>query len=202
VGAFHGILHRLPNRYRGNADANRYPSNSPISRISTVANSRNNSCIVASGVYTWVRLKAVNETTKFSQSVSQSVTKMTRPVSKLTWSSAVRVARSVSCKVTSDRRSWRRLKWEPARSTVWLHRASLNSTPHRASPSEEQYSQQTSKQQHRQPTSTTSRPAIAINRRPVTSRAPLHAPHNASCVFTERANLQPSINCGNPHTGY
>jgi hypothetical protein len=30
-------------------------------------------------------------------------------------------------------------------------------------------------------TSTTSRPAIAINRRPVTSRAP----HNASCVFTD-----------------
>jgi hypothetical protein len=46
-----------------------------------------------------------------------------------------------------------------------------------------------------------SRPAIAINRRPVTSRAPLPAPHNASCVFTERANksayhLQPSTNCG------
>jgi hypothetical protein len=45
-----------------------------------------------------------------------------------------------------------------------------------------------------------SRPAIAIDRRPVTSRAPLHAPHNASCVYTERANksayhLQPSINC-------
>jgi hypothetical protein len=44
------------------------------------------------------------------------------------------------------------------------------------------------------------RPAISINRRPVTSRAPLQAPHNASCVFTERVNksayhLQPSINC-------
>jgi hypothetical protein len=43
-------------------------------------------------------------------------------------------------------------------------------------------------------------PAIAINRRPVTSRALLQAPHNASCVFTERANksayhLQPNINC-------
>jgi hypothetical protein len=32
----------------------------------------------------------------------------------------------------------RRLKWEPARSTLWLHRASLNSKPHRASTSEEQ----------------------------------------------------------------
>jgi hypothetical protein len=44
-----------------------------------------------------------------------------------------------------------------------------------------------------------SHPAIAINRRPVTPRAP----HNASCVFTERANknayhLQPNINCGIP----
>jgi hypothetical protein len=45
------------------------------------------------------------------------------------------------------------------------------------------------------------RQAIAINRRPVTSRAPLQAPHNASCVFTERANksayhLHTNINCG------
>jgi hypothetical protein len=52
-----------------------------------------------------------------------------------------------------------------------------------------------------QPTSTTGRPATATNRRPVTSRAP----HNASCVFTERINksayhLQPNINCGDtPH---
>jgi hypothetical protein len=61
-----GSSHRLPNRYRGNAYANRYPSNSPINRISMVTNNRNNSCIVASGVYTWVRLKAVNETTRIS----------------------------------------------------------------------------------------------------------------------------------------
>jgi hypothetical protein len=52
-----------------------------------------------------------------------------------------------------------------------------------------------------------SRPDIAINRRPVTSRALPQALHNASCVFTERSNksayhLQPSINCGDtpPHT--
>jgi hypothetical protein len=43
-------------------------------------------------------------------------------------------------------------------------------------------------------------PAIAINRRPVTLRAPSQAPHNESCVFTERVNksayhLQPSIDC-------
>jgi hypothetical protein len=35
-----------------------------------VTNSRNNARIVASGVYTWVRLKAVNETTRISESVS------------------------------------------------------------------------------------------------------------------------------------
>jgi hypothetical protein len=61
VGAFHGSFHRLPNRYRGNAYANRYPSNSPINRISIVTNNRNNSCIVASGVYTWVRHKTSTE---------------------------------------------------------------------------------------------------------------------------------------------
>jgi hypothetical protein len=87
---------------------------------------------------------------------------------------------------------------QPDQLTLWLHRASLNSTPHRASLSEQQ---QSSKQRHRQPTSTTSRPAIAINRRRVTPRAPLQASHNASCVITVRVNksayhLQPIINCG------
>jgi hypothetical protein len=53
------------------------------------------------------------------------------------------------------RTQWSRLYWEPARSTLWLDQASLNSTPHRASLSEEQHSQQSSKQQRRQPTSTT-----------------------------------------------
>jgi hypothetical protein len=77
--------------------------------------------------------------------------------------------------------------------------------PHRASSSEEQHYQQSYKQQRRQPTSTTSRPAIAINSRPVTSGAPPHTTHNASYVITERANKsayhpQPSINCGDtPH---
>jgi hypothetical protein len=78
---------------------------------------------------------------------------------------------------------------QPGQFTLWLHRASLNSTPQRASSSEEQHSQQSSKQQRRQPTSATSRPATATNRRPVTPRAP----HNASCVFKE----------GNPpHKGF
>jgi hypothetical protein len=70
--------------------------------------------------------------------------------------------------------------------------------------SEEQHSQQSSKQQRRQPTSTTSRPAIAINRRTVTSRAPPQASQNASGVHTECVNkstyhLQPSIKCGSSH---
>jgi hypothetical protein len=58
-----GYSHRLPNRYRGNAYANRY---SPINRISMVTNNRNKTCTVASGVFTWVRLKAVNKTTQFN----------------------------------------------------------------------------------------------------------------------------------------
>jgi hypothetical protein len=52
-----GYSHRLPNRYRGNAYANRYPSNSQLPRdMDKLA------CTVASSVFTWVRLKAVNET--------------------------------------------------------------------------------------------------------------------------------------------
>jgi hypothetical protein len=43
---------------------------------------------------------------------------------------------------------------QPDQLTLWLHRASLNNTPHRASLSEEQHSQQSFKQQRRQPTST------------------------------------------------
>jgi hypothetical protein len=50
------------------------------------------------------------------------------------------------------------------------------------------HSQQSFKEQRRQPTSTTSRPAIAINSRPVTSRAPPQASHYASGVFTVRVN--------------
>jgi hypothetical protein len=46
-----------------------------------------------------------------------------------------------------------------------------------------------------------SRPAIATNRRPVTSRAQLKDPHNARCVFPECDNksayhLHTNINCG------
>jgi hypothetical protein len=68
-----GSSHRLPNHYRGNAYVNLCPSNSLINRISMATNNRNNSCIVMSGVYTWVHhktwteiygktLQAVNET--------------------------------------------------------------------------------------------------------------------------------------------
>jgi hypothetical protein len=50
-------------------------------------------------------------------------------------------------------------------------------------------------------------PAIATNRRPVTSSPPLQAPHNASCVFTGRGNKsayhqQPKINCEEIHPTY
>jgi hypothetical protein len=44
-------------------------------------------------------------------------------------------------------------------------------------------------------------PAIAMNSRPVTSKAPPQTSHNARGVFTERVNkrayhMQSSINCG------
>jgi hypothetical protein len=63
--------HRLPNRYQGNAYANRYPSNSPINKISMVTNNHNNSCIVASGIYTWVRLKTSIDFGKTLQTVKE-----------------------------------------------------------------------------------------------------------------------------------
>jgi hypothetical protein len=40
---------------------NRCPSNSPMNKISMVTNNHNNTWIVASGVYAWVRLKATTE---------------------------------------------------------------------------------------------------------------------------------------------
>jgi hypothetical protein len=107
-----GSSYRLPNRYRGNTYPNRYPSNSPINRISMVTNNRNNSCIVASGVYTWVRhktsTKIYRKSLQFSQSVSQlddsdQLPRLHRPVNTYSSSSAVRVACPVSRNVTSDR---------------------------------------------------------------------------------------------------
>jgi hypothetical protein len=56
-----GILPQVTKSLRGNVYATRYPSNGPINRISMVTNNRNNSCIVANGVYTWVRLKTSTE---------------------------------------------------------------------------------------------------------------------------------------------
>jgi hypothetical protein len=63
-----------------------------------VNNNRNNSCIVASGVYTWVRLKAVDEISSVSE-----LSSCLGPVSTYISSSAVRVALSVSSTVTRDR---------------------------------------------------------------------------------------------------
>jgi hypothetical protein len=83
------------------------------------------------------------------------------------------------------------------------HRASLNSTPHRASASEEQILPAVFQAATPSADFDYSRQAIAINSRPVTSRAPRQASHNASCVFTERVNksayhLQSSIARGYP----
>jgi hypothetical protein len=96
-----------------------------------------------------------------------------------------------------------RLKWEPAKSTLWLHRATLNSTPHQASTSEEQALPAVFLAATPSADFDYSCPAITINSRPVTSRAPPQASHNASGVFTARINkrayhLQSSINRGYP----
>jgi hypothetical protein len=66
----------------------------------------------------------------------------------------------------------RRLKREPARSTLWLHRASLNSMLHEVSPSEEQAPPAVFQAATPSRDSNYSRPAITINSRPVTARAP------------------------------
>jgi hypothetical protein len=66
-----GTSHRLPNHYRGNEYANWYPSNTCINRISKVTNNRNNTSIVASGVYTWVHLKTSTEIYVVESSVRQ-----------------------------------------------------------------------------------------------------------------------------------
>jgi hypothetical protein len=67
-----GSSHRLPNQF---------PSKSPINRISMATTNRNNIRIVASGVYSWVRLKISTEiygkTLQSARTIS-SVTKMTR----------------------------------------------------------------------------------------------------------------------------
>jgi hypothetical protein len=102
-----------------------------------------------------------------------SVTKMTR--TSLHVHSQQCSPRGTFCKspVTSDRS--RSAKTQVGNQldqlTLWLHQTSLNSTPHRVSPSEDQaHSQQFFKLQRHQQTSTTSRPGIAINCQPVTSR--------------------------------
>jgi hypothetical protein len=131
---------------------------------------------------------------------------MPGPVSTYITSSAVRVPLSVSRNVTTDRsRSAKTLVGTSQINSL----ASSGFTDQHASPSEPQWKASSlpavSKQQRRQPTSTTSRQAIATDRRPVTSRSSAQAPHNGSRAFRECINksayhLQPSINCGyKPH---
>jgi Tfp pilus assembly protein PilV len=124
-----GSSHRLQNRYRGSAYTNRYPSNSPINRISMITNNRNNSCIAASGVYTWVRLRtsteiygktlqAVNKTTQFSFVQCNQLDASDRLARTLQQcSSRVRAARSVSRNVISDRSKSAKTLVGPAGST-------------------------------------------------------------------------------------
>jgi hypothetical protein len=87
----------------------------------------------------------------------------------------------------------RRLKWEPARSTLWLHRTSLNSTPHRANTGEEQSIPAIFLAATPSADFNHSRPAIAINSRPVRAKASPQASYNASGVFTVRDNKKNTI---------
>jgi hypothetical protein len=166
---------------------NRYPGNNSLP-----GNQRCNSTInVTSSFYIGF---ASRYQQRYRRKTSQSG-RCPRPVNTYISSSAVRVARSVSRDVTTNRSR------SASRSTLRLHRAPPNSTPHRASLSAEQHTQQ-SPTQRRQPTSTSSRP---LPPQPTADQlhqeAPLEAQHNASCVITERVNkgvfhLQPIINCG------
>jgi hypothetical protein len=78
------------NHYRGNGYANRYPSNSPINRISMVTNNRNNTWIVVRGVYTCVRLKT---STEIYGKMLESA-RWLGPVSTTTWTSADKILKA------------------------------------------------------------------------------------------------------------
>jgi hypothetical protein len=161
-----GSSHRLSNSYRGNTYANRYPSNSPINRISMVTNNCNNAWIVPSSVYTWVRLKAVNETTWIS-SVSQldASDRLTRTSLAVQFASS----RGMFCKLQRNHRQEQVGEDftgnQPDQLTLWLHRASLNSTPHHESltPNSLQAATPSADFNYR-------RPAIVIDPQPVTSK--------------------------------
>jgi hypothetical protein len=105
---------------------------------------RKKTCVVASGVYTWVRLNTVKETMHFS-SVSQQEASdrlaLTFP--------AVRAARSVSRNVTSDRK--RSAKTLVGTSQINSLSSSGFTEPH-ASIERASVKSNTSKQQRRQPT--------------------------------------------------
>jgi hypothetical protein len=138
-------------------NANRYPSNSLINRISMLTNYRNNTWIVASSVYTWVRLKTSTEIygkkTPISQQDASDQLACTFPAVHFACS------RGTFCKSQCNQRQEQVGEDfsgnQPDQLTLWLHRTSLNSMPHRASSSEEQDSQQWYQQQRCQPTSTT-----------------------------------------------
>jgi hypothetical protein len=110
------------------------------------------------------------------------------PVSTYISNSAFRIARSVSRNATSDRsRSAKTLVGTSQINSL----ASSGFTDQHAPSSEPQWRATfPAVVQAATPSADLnySRPAIAINLRPVTSRAPLQAPHKASCVFPERAN--------------
>jgi hypothetical protein len=163
-----------------------------------VTNNRNNTGIVARGFYTWVRLKASTEL--YEEYTADQSARCLGPVSTYISSSAVRVFawhilevamwpvkgagwRRVSTPNQPDQLTHQASLNQPDQLTLWLQvgtsrtnslsgficlhwtacpikRASVNSS----TPSS------LTKQQRRQPTSTTSHMAIAISRRPVTSR--------------------------------
>jgi hypothetical protein len=119
--------------------------------------------------------------------------------------SRVRVARSVNRNVTSGRSRSAKTLVGPAGLT---HSLASSGLTEQHAPSSEPQGGATLPAVFQAATPSAdfsySRPAIAINRRPVTSRAP----HNASCVFTERANKSAYhlqwilIVRGNPHNFY
>jgi hypothetical protein len=137
----------------------------------------------------------------------------------------VQLARHVLEAATPTGAGRRRLQREPARSTLWLHRSPLNSTPQQASLSEEQtlshqspscnavsrpQLQLSRPSQRRQPTASSSRP---LPPQP-TGIPPPHREHRLKLRITQAVyvqsvsikgayHAQPSINCGDmsPHIG-
>jgi hypothetical protein len=117
------------------------------------------------------------------------------------WHGLVRMARSVSRNVTSNRN--RSVKTLAGTKQINSLASSGFTEQHAASSEPQRRAILPAVFQAAKPSVdfNYSRPAIAINCRPVTSKAPPEAPQNVSCVFTECVNksayhLQPNINCG------